>query len=140
MLSIRSLLSKSKLPSSRFLATSAAKRKVIREGGNVKSRGGGRGKEPVTSQIKRTGDAVETRAVEIRQNGVNWKPIFFLGVFPIVASGIVVLSREDLRQELEEKGLGRAIADMSGWRKRQAEEAERQKNEEAKEDTIQVGS
>lgn len=65
-----------------------------------------------------------TKADEIRHKGVNWRPILFLGVFPIAASGILVLSREDLRQELEEKGLGRLLRDLRTWRSQRALEAE----------------
>jgi hypothetical protein len=41
--------------------------------------------------------------------GTNWRQILFLGVFPIFMSTIVVLSREDLLQDLQAKGAGHDV-------------------------------
>lgn len=101
-------------PSSRWLASSAQKRK-LKQGKAKKSRSQ---REDIL--VEKT---IQTKADDIREKGVNWRPIFFLGIFPIVMSGFVVLSRDDLRKEVEEKGLGRAIKDFSRWRAQQAKEA-----------------
>jgi hypothetical protein len=101
-------------PSSRWLASSAQKRK-LKQGKAKKSRSQ---REDIL--LEKT---IQTKADDIREKGVNWRPIFFLGIFPIVMSGFVVLSRDDLRKEVEEKGLGRAIKDFSRWRAQRAKEA-----------------
>lgn len=44
--------------------------------------------------------------------GTNWRQILFLGVFPIFMSTIVVLSREDLLQDLQAKHVAKEIRDL----------------------------
>jgi hypothetical protein len=44
----------------------------------------------------------------------NGHPFFFLVVFPMLMTSLVVLTREDLREELDEKGLIKLLKD---WRK-----------------------
>ena len=48
----------------------------------------------------------------------NWRPNFFLGVFPVFLSVAVVLSRDDLREEVNDKGIGRFLEDYKSWRRK----------------------
>jgi hypothetical protein len=57
-------------------------------------------------------------------DGIHWRALFFLGVFPVVMSCIVVLTREDLRDEMEEKGIGRFFRDLQKWNTARAMEKE----------------
>jgi hypothetical protein len=57
-------------------------------------------------------------------SSLDWRPIFFLGVFPFVMSCIVVILRDDLREELEEKGIARFLRDIKQWRTVRAIELE----------------
>jgi hypothetical protein len=63
---------------------------------------------------------------------VNWRPIFFLGVFPLIMSGVVVLLRDDLREELEERGIGRFVKDIKQWRTVRAIELEQKQGDTKK--------
>jgi hypothetical protein len=47
-------------------------------------------------------------------SGSNAHPFFFLVVFPVLLTSLVVLTREDLREELDQKGLVKLIKD---WRR-----------------------
>jgi hypothetical protein len=47
-------------------------------------------------------------------SGSNAHPFFFLVVFPVLLTGLVVLTREDLREELDQKGL---VKLLKGWEK-----------------------
>jgi primosomal protein N'' len=113
---------------SRWLATSAQKRKWNKQPGDASSPRARRGRKVDLLVEKDTMQKI-SKADEIREKGVNWRPLFFLGVFPILMSGFVVLGREDLRQELEQKGLGRALMDFRNWRTRRALDYERQSRE-----------
>mmetsp|Transcript_17900 Transcript_17900/g.49637 ORF Transcript_17900/g.49637 Transcript_17900/m.49637 type:complete len:164 (-) Transcript_17900:202-693(-) len=80
----------------RFQATSAQKRKWKRQG-HLKHRGGGRmladdTKVPETS----------VSAAEASEKGFDWKPLFFLVIFPLAMTGVVVIAREDLQQEVKD--------------------------------------
>ncbi|KAG7342005.1 hypothetical protein IV203_007097 [Nitzschia inconspicua] len=44
----------------------------------------------------------------------NAHPFFFLVVFPVLLTSLVILTREDLREELDQKGLVKLIKD---WRR-----------------------
>lgn len=48
----------------------------------------------------------------------NWQPLFFLGVFPVFLSIVVVLGRDDLREEVNAKGIGRLLEDYKRWRRK----------------------
>lgn len=99
----------------RFLATSKQKRKWVREQGNNKPFM----KKKYASILEKEA-AGGTSNIDTKVNSssttTNWRPFFFLGVFPILMSGIVVLSREDLREEVEKKGIGRFLKDLKNWR------------------------
>jgi hypothetical protein len=47
-------------------------------------------------------------------SGSNFHPFFFLVVFPVLLTNLVVLTRKDLREELDEKGLVKLLQD---WRR-----------------------
>ena len=48
---------------------------------------------------------------------VYWRPLFFLGVFPVFLSIVLVLNRDDLREEVNDKGIGRFLEDYKRWRR-----------------------
>ena len=104
---------------SRWLATSAQKRKWKKQeqktGKRTRSKRQEQGELLLQEEERRV-----SKADEIREKGVNWKPIFFLGIFPIAMSGLVILLREDLREEVKAKGLGRALSDFRQWRTQRA--------------------
>jgi hypothetical protein len=52
--------------------------------------------------------------------GTNWNQILFLGVFPIFMSSIVVLSREDLLQDLQGKVAGPVAKEIRELRTQRA--------------------
>jgi hypothetical protein len=115
----------------RGLATSKQKRK-LQEKGILKTRQGNTMESnPTTNNV----DPIQEQAEAIRQEGVNWKPIFFLGIFPVAMSGLVVLMRDDLREELEEKGISRLFRDS---RSQRAEELEKKEKEGGDENNQQV--
>ena len=93
----------------RSLATSAQKRKWQREQGNKRF-------------LKKKYAALTTEEVATtNQNSarkVSWQPLFFLGVFPVFLSVVVVLSRDDLREEVNEKGIGRFLEDYKRWKRK----------------------
>jgi hypothetical protein len=110
----------------RWLATSAQKRKwKATKKTSPKS-------NSQVSLVENNNEKVSiTKADEIREKGVNWRPILFLGIFPIVMSGLVIFLREDLRKEVEEKGVGRALRDFKSWRTQRALDYERKLRENA---------
>ena len=92
----------------RHLATSAQKRKWLREEGNK-------------SFVKKKHDALaaeEAGTTKQKSTKNNWQPLFFLGVFPVFMSVVVVLSRDDLREEVNTKGIGRFLEDYKRWRRK----------------------
>ena len=107
--------------SRRSLATSKERRKY-QEKGIWKGRGRRRTKDRDDfGKSNEAMDPIKEREKAIREEGVNWRPIFFLGVFPIIMSGLIVLSRDDLRQELEQKGMVRLLRDAEINRREKAE-------------------
>lgn len=92
----------------RYLATSAQKRKWLREQGKGK---------PFIKK-KYAGALLENDAVAAKgeTTSTNWRPLFFLGVWPVVMSIAVVLNRDDLRDEVNDKGIGRFVEDYKRWR------------------------
>lgn len=103
----------------RSLATSAEKRKWKRKG--------------LESSSTERGTAVTGAASTARDRlveGVNWRPLFFLGVLPVLLSGLVVLARDDLREQLEENGIGRLFRDLKQLKATRALEAERTRSNE----------
>ena len=117
----------------RGLATSKQKRK-LQERGILKTRQG-RSIEPNPTTDK--ADYIQKQAEAIRQEGVNWKPIFFLGIFPVAMSGLVVLTRDDLREELEEKGIGRLFSDSRSQRAEELEKKEKETVDENNQQEVQ---
>ena len=107
----------------RFLATSKQKRKWIKEQGNnkpfMKKKYASILEKEATEGTSKT-DTKITATSSSTTATTNWRPFFFLGVFPILMSGIVVLSREDLREEVEKKGIGRFLKDLRNWRTQRA--------------------
>lgn len=93
----------------RSLATSAQKRKWQREQGNKRF-------------LKKKYAALTTEEVATSNQksagNVSWQPLFFLGVFPVFLSVVVVLSRDDLREEVNEKGIGRFLEDYKRWKRK----------------------
>lgn len=94
---------------SRRLATSAQKRKWQREQGSKRF-------------LKKKYAALSTEEVATtkQKSAKNdiWQPLFFLGVFPVFLSVAVVLSRDDLREEVNEKGIGRFLEDYKKWKRK----------------------
>ena len=99
----------------RFLATSKQKRKWVREQGNNKPFMKKKYASILEKEAVGGTSNIDTK-VNSSSTTTNWRPFFFLGVFPILMSGIVVLSREDLREEVEKKGIGRFLKDLKNWR------------------------
>jgi hypothetical protein len=97
----------------RYLATSAQKRKWLQEQG--------RNKPFVKKKYAALAEKVGVTTMK-RKNSKstenNWKPLFFLGVFPVFMSIVVVLSRDDLREEVNAKGIGRFLEDYKRWRRK----------------------
>ena len=93
----------------RSLATSAQKRKWQREQGNKRFL-----KKKYAALT--TEEAATTNQKSTRN--VSWQPLFFLGVFPVFLSVVVVLSRDDLREEVNEKGIGRFLEDYKRWKRK----------------------
>jgi hypothetical protein len=102
------------------LATSAAKRKWKRKG--FESSMTDAGTTTVTSSASTTRDRIT--------EGVNWRPLFFLGILPVLLTGVVVLTRDDLFDQLEENGIGRLFRDLRRLKAARAEEAERAQSNE----------
>jgi hypothetical protein len=117
----------------RGLATSKQKRK-LQEKGILKTRQG-KNIEPnlTTNKV----DPIQKQAEAIRQEGVNWKPIFFLGIFPVAMSSLVVLMRDDLREELEEKGISRLFRDSRSQRAEELEKKEKETGDENNQPEVQ---
>ena len=94
----------------RHLATSAQKRKWQREQGN----------KPFLKKkyAALTAEEARTTAKQKSNKKNNWQPLFFLGVFPVFLSVVVVLSRDDLREEVNAKGIGRFLEDYKRWRRK----------------------
>eukprot|EP00536_Pseudo-nitzschia_multiseries_P002659 jgi/Psemu1/283879/fgenesh1_pg.35_\ len=90
----------------RSLATSAQKRKWLKEQGTT-----GR-------PFRKNKHAAVLAAEEALPKAAapNWGPLFFLGVFPVFLSIVVVLNRDDLREEVNDKGIGRFVEDYKRWR------------------------
>ena len=104
----------------RHHATSAQKRKWKRQ------------QQQQTGNKQFINEVVDKHSNSSSSSGtMNWRPIFFLGVFPLIMSGVVVLLRDDLREELEEKGIGRFLKDIKQLRTIRAIELEQK--QEAKE-------
>jgi hypothetical protein len=118
----------------RGLATSKQKRKLEKKG-IIKTR---QGKIIESNATTNKVDPIEIQAEAIRQEGVNWKPIFFLGIFPVAMSGLVVLSREDLREELEEKGISRLFRDSRSQRAEELEKKEKEAGDENNQQEAQI--
>ena len=106
--------------------TSSAKRK-LKQKGVLKPRGpqkavrggGGRsGKPPIT------GAATKQRSNDVSPRA-DIRGILFLVVFPMVMSGVVIYTRDDLREELDNKGL---IDMLKGSRIRQAQPSNENKS------------
>jgi hypothetical protein len=104
----------------RLLATSKQKRKWIKEQGNnkpfMKKKYASILEKEATEGTSKTDTKITATSSSSTTATTNWRPFFFLGVFPILMSGIVVLSREDLREEVEKKGIGRFLKDFKNWR------------------------
>jgi hypothetical protein len=114
------------------LATSAQKRKWKNQQQLMTTKKTSRKNNPQDSLVENQNEQVKvsiTQADEIREKGVNWRPLLFLGIFPIVMSGVVIFLREDLRKEVEEKGVGRALRDFRNWRTQRALDYERKLRE-----------
>jgi len=95
----------------RSLATSAQKRKWSKEQVRDKSFV----KQGNDAATKATEDGIVATTTKIAP--VNWQPLFFLGVFPVFLSIAVVLNRDDLRDEVNDKGIGRFLEDYKRWRR-----------------------
>mmetsp|Transcript_16184 Transcript_16184/g.44813 ORF Transcript_16184/g.44813 Transcript_16184/m.44813 type:complete len:168 (-) Transcript_16184:67-570(-) len=92
----------------RSLATSAQKRKWLKEHGGAK---------PFPRQKKHAVAATTNHTKDAAAAPPNWRPLFFLGVFPVFLSIVVVLNRDDLREEVNDKGIGRFVEDYKRWRR-----------------------
>ena len=106
--------------------TSSAKRK-LKQKGVLKPRGpqkavlggGGRsGKPPIAGATTKQGSKDASPRADLRG-------ILFLVVFPMVMSGVVIYTRDDLREELDNKGL---IEMLKGSRIRQAQPSNENKS------------
>ena len=62
--------------------------------------------------------ATTTKNGKTPTNSNNWRPLFFLGVFPVFMSIVVVLNRDDLREEVNARGIGRFLEDYKQWRRK----------------------
>mmetsp|Transcript_5203 Transcript_5203/g.12414 ORF Transcript_5203/g.12414 Transcript_5203/m.12414 type:complete len:164 (+) Transcript_5203:160-651(+) len=106
---------------SRHLATSAQKRKWQRQKGN----------KPFLKKKYVEVAADEAAATKPKSTKTSWQPLFFLGVFPVFLSVAVVLTRDDLREEVNAKGIGRFLEDYKKWRiKSQIEQQQQQQLEQ----------
>ncbi len=91
---------------SRQMATSAQKRKWQRQ----------KGDKPFLKKKYAEVAAEEAVVTKPRAKKNSWQPLFFLGVFPVFLSVAVVLTRDDLREEVNTKGIGRFLEDYKKWR------------------------
>lgn len=107
--------------------TSSAKRKLKQKGvlkprgpqKAVRGGGGGRsGKPPNAEATTKQGSKDASPRADLRG-------ILFLVVFPMVMSGVVIYTRDDLREELDNKGL---IEMLKGSRIRQAQPSNENKS------------
>ena len=97
----------------RYLATSAQKRKWLQKQG--------RNKPFVKKKYAALAEEVGATTIKGKNNKsteTNWQPLFFLGVFPLFMSIVVVLNRDDLREEVNAKGIGRFLEDYKRWRRK----------------------
>ena len=94
---------------SRNFATSAQKRKWLLEKGRNK---------PFLKKKYADLKAEDAGTIEkSKPTENNWQPLFFLSVFPVFMSIAVVLARDDLREEVNAKGIGRFLEDYKRWRR-----------------------
>ena len=101
----------------RGLATSAQKRKWARkQGANkpfVKKKHAAWTES--SDAVAAAGGSKDSKAKA--DAATHWRPLFFLGVFPVFMSVVVVLNRDDLREEVNSKGIGRFVEDYKKWRR-----------------------
>mmetsp|Transcript_8340 Transcript_8340/g.17291 ORF Transcript_8340/g.17291 Transcript_8340/m.17291 type:complete len:163 (-) Transcript_8340:1314-1802(-) len=105
---------------SRHLATSAQKRKWQRQKGN----------KPFLKKKYAEVAAEEVVSTKPKSTNTSWQPLFFLGVFPVFLSVAVVLARDDLREEVNAKGIGRFLEDYKTWRIKSQLELQQQQLEQ----------
>ena len=102
-----------RIPFRQSFATSAQKRKLQKKG-YIKKRG--------QTGTNRSNNDVNvndpsTRSMQSRKNSPPpaWIPMFFLGVFPLIMSFVVVISRDDLREQVLQSGATRIVGDVRRW-------------------------
>ena len=79
----------------RMMVTSAQKRKLKRKG-YIKEHGIKKPDELLMASVEANSKQAKAR----QREGFDWTPVIFLGIFPVLMSGLVLLVREDLRQQV----------------------------------------